>query len=1014
MLLLLAIFLFACSNDSDRRSPTPEPPVVPEPEPDATASARAASSEADLLDGPLARGVIGDFVLENEHVRVIVQRPGRRWLGIGTYGGNIIDVSAKKADGSFYPDHMEEFVLGVNIENTPNFIEVEVVNDGSDGQPAIICARGPDDLLEYANASSVIRGLGFQFPDSADDRDLPLEIETCYSLAPDDTYVTLDTTLSNTSAEELPIYLVEYLNGSGQVEAYQPMVGFGEPLITPACPVDKMVACSNAEDGQCDQCNYIAFSGVDGAQGVSYGFIHESPGTTSFSTSGVNNLVLGLSVFDLLLGRGDPNFIIPGDGELAVRSYFAVGDGSVSSIGDIRNRIFGIETGELTGTVSTGGEPLAGSQVAVYQVLNAETNPPSLFMAGHIHTDAQGGFSMSLPPGDYTVRANMEGYPFPADGPGDTTIVMGETSTVDIDFPETGQLQVTVIDEIGPGPAKLQLVGLDPSPQPLNNVQFAQAGIFSDVGADSLPFGVALAEFIGTGGASDTITVEPGEYQLVLSRGPRYSVFRELITISAGEMTAVAGEITRIVESEGFVHGDFHVHSIDSPDAEVTREERVAVYLSEGMDFFTPSDHGIRVDFSSTLRSMGVEDLIGTASNNETTTFDYGHFNSWPVTVDTQQLGGGSLDWGRSAEPGMDFPEYGSYVLSPQEIINGLHADPMDNLVQINHIASHFGSDGLAIDTGLTPPRSMTDPLSRRLDPQLDNAFSDSFDALEVWIGTNGLGGIFGQFLGQNAGDWFNLINQGIVRIGIANSDSHDRRFTRISARNFIASDLKGGVDLSAGAEVLAAAVRDGKTIGSNAPFLLLDAKGSFDGQEQRAGLRVSDSTAMNVDPGSAVELRVEVITPQWAQVDRIDFYINNQPEKTSAEGEAARYSICPDAGFSIDDEGWNSVDVVVNEAVQGASRTEINVTLTLADVTEDTWVMAIARGSDGFSEPLFPVLPASLNEAGNSTLEELIDGNLGQGGTPAFAFTNPLFIDVGGDGWVAPGVANAACTTAP
>ena len=30
-------------------------------------------------------------------------------------------------------------------------------------------------------------------------------------------------------------------------------------------------------------------------------------------------------------------------------------------------------------------------------------------------------------------------------------------------------------------------------------------------------------------------------------------------------------------------------------------------------------------------------------------------------------------------------------------------------------------------------------------------------------------------FLGQNAGDWFNLINQGIVRTGVADSDTHSQ-----------------------------------------------------------------------------------------------------------------------------------------------------------------------------------------------------------------------------------------------
>ena len=104
----------------------------------------------------------------------------------------------------------------------------------------------------------------------------------------------------------------------------------------------------------------------------------------------------------------------------------------------------------------------------------------------------------------------------------------------------------------------------------------------------------------------------------------------------------------------------------------------------------------------------------------------------------------------------------------------------------------------------------------------------------------------------------------------------------------------------------------------------------------------------------------------------------------------------------------------MVNESVQGGSRTDITATLTLEDVTEDTWIVAMVSGTDGTSEPLFPVLPASLNEDGNTTLADLTDGNLGESGTPAFAFTNPLYIDVNGDGWTAPGVNNASCSESP
>ena len=161
--LLLCLFLGACDdNNNKKKSEEPEPPAP-------TAVAREATEESDLLLGPLARSTIGDFVLENELFRAIIQQPGRNWFGVGTYGGNIIDVARKQADGSFLPDHLEEFVSGINIENTPNYIEVEVSNPGADGEAAQICARGPDDLLELINASSIVRDFGLPFPASADD-----------------------------------------------------------------------------------------------------------------------------------------------------------------------------------------------------------------------------------------------------------------------------------------------------------------------------------------------------------------------------------------------------------------------------------------------------------------------------------------------------------------------------------------------------------------------------------------------------------------------------------------------------------------------------------------------------------------------------------------------------------------------------------------------------------------------------------------------------------------------------
>ena len=77
---------------------------------------------------------------------------------------------------------------------------------------------------------------------------------------------------------------------------------------------------------------------------------------------------------------------------------------------------------------------------------------------------------------------------------------------------------------------------------------------------------------------------------------------------------------------------------------------------------------------------------------------------------------------------------------------------------------------------------------ARRLDPSVPNYFTDTFDALEVWIGDN-RSQVYTNFLGRSAGDWFNLLNQGYRRTAVANSDTHRRTTAQAGVpRTFVAS----------------------------------------------------------------------------------------------------------------------------------------------------------------------------------------------------------------------------------
>ncbi len=980
-----------------------------------TSLAKEITSAVDCVDGPLSRCRVGDYLLENDEIRIVIQDIQRGINSVGLYGGQIIDADLNRGGGPEI-DNFEEWATNINIEGTAHYTALSIINDGSDGQAAIIRATGVDDLLDTLNPSSTIASFGFPLPASADDVDLPVEITTDYTLEPGRNYVRVDTRIQNIDGgSSYDIFFGEFMNGSGQVETFQSGYGFGEPLVTNRCPA----AAPNP-------CNVVIYRGVDEAADVSYGYVHEIPGSTAFTTSGVSVPLLGVEITLALIGAAPPNFTLeamgtPGD-QLSFTRYFIVGDGSVSSVLSARNEIQSLATGVVEGTVeTTTGGPAAGVEVAV---LGLPADGPSTLGApltrnvvNHTVTDAFGDYSIDMPPGDYDVVFNLEGHSFQGGGAtpvlNPVTIPAFGSTNLDVTLPDAGSLMVTVTDgALAALPAKASVVGFDPSQDPLNSQSILglisnTTGVFSDQFSDGNPFGVTEVLFIDPTGVSDTIPIEPGSYEVVVDRGPEYSIDSVPVVVSANLTTAASAKIAPVIDSSGFVSGDFHVHSVDSPDSEVLPLERIVSMMSAGLEFFTPSDHEFRSDFQPLIISNGWDAIVTSTTNNEITTFDYGHFNAWPLTIDPGFVNGGAVDHGGAAPDGLDFPSAGNYSLTPGEIFTTADSDPGTNVVQVNHIHSHFGLDGgsgLAIDTGVEPPKSAVPASARRLDPALEDVskgyFDDGFDVLEIWIGES-RAQIFTNFLGQNAGDWFNLLNQGILRVGIADSDTHRRKLTQAgNPRTMIASgtDVVAALD----AETLATSLKSGRAFGTNGPMLRVTLEALTSGLT--ASLEDGDSVLVAADDGK-VEITVDVQSPSWAEFDSIEFYMNSATTKSTSMEESgagpvtvARYAIAPDFVLT-EGTDFTASTVAIDGTVPAGDRIEATATLTLDGtlnpaLTEDTWIVVMVKGTDGISKPLFPMVPNSLDTGSNSTLGDLTDGNLGEDGITALAFTNPLYVD--------------------
>jgi hypothetical protein len=182
------------------------------------ARAHRITSPSELVRGPLAHGRVGDWMLENAEARFVVQDVAQRDLySIGQFGGNVIDAELV---GRPDRDAFFEIQPSVNVETVINAQTATIVNDGQDGLPAVLRVCGPDDLLDFVNASSVAAMINVTFPPAADDKDYDVEACTEYVLEPGKRALRLDTTITNLTNQAQRFYAGDYVNGMGELELW--------------------------------------------------------------------------------------------------------------------------------------------------------------------------------------------------------------------------------------------------------------------------------------------------------------------------------------------------------------------------------------------------------------------------------------------------------------------------------------------------------------------------------------------------------------------------------------------------------------------------------------------------------------------------------------------------------------------------------------------------------------------------------------------------------------------------
>jgi hypothetical protein len=971
----------------------------------------------DTIGGPKAFAQPGDFLLENDRIRLAVLG-ARASMGPHTSGGTILDADLQRSDPAYRQGHgldqLAEVFATVNLNTAfaqQEGGEVVITADGSDGGAAVVCVSGAaEPFLSLLGGLWLLVGApDFQMRTEyiLEPGAPALKMRTWAVMSSDPGAAACDLALSGepapTSQTELDILDLAletgvafgdfYLQG-GSTDVFTPHVGFDESSF--------VFGLQEVGVNTFDQPIPVDF--VAGtADGVSYALAVDGgklfvPMFTSSQT-----IAFGAGI------AGDPELSgrFPEGAAYYYDRWFAVGQGDVGSALDALLEATGTSTGRVDGfVVEEGtGTPVSDAHVFVYAV--GATAPSTGGTAGPYSewtTDVgrdpkpDGSFGGTLPPGDYELLVHQQGRP---DGPRvPVTVTAGGSVDLVLSAPRPGQVSVRIVDETGRQvPAKLTIYSED-GDSPRDSV----------LGDGYVAGDPAAVAFVATG--EGNLSLPPGTYRAFASRGLEYELGESAaFTVRRDGSTSLELQVLRTVDTSGWVAADFHVHSSPSHDSGVSYADRIATMVCEGVEFFATTDHDSISDVDPVIEALGLEDWVSATPGLEVTTLEVGHFLGFPMAVDPLADAGGALDW---------------TGLEPGELVDGLRdlAHPgIDPVVFVGHprdgILGYFDQYGLdpyagtpGIGAGNSGTLSVDPGFLAIVNPLLAaDAFTTDFDAIELLNGKRWdflrtptqaeldayaaddsavsaydiaartleeqaalSDGTYTLGYGRNGqiDDWFTLLNLGFRYTALGNSDTHDKTGVEAGCpRNYVAAATDEPGFLSD--TDIATAVREGRVVATYGPFVRF----TIDGEPNGPGSTVTGEGPHQAD--------IEVQSPSWFDVERVELYAN---------------------GTLV--EEWE-IESPNDDVVNLSTSVELS-------PLEDTWYVVIAMGSGSLAPAFTPVEipPIELQDvvtdalSGVSAVSTLLTAAAPIPQTHPvhpFALTNPIWIDLAGDGFDAPGL---------
>ena len=634
-------------------------------------------------------------------------------------------------------------------------------------------------------------------------------------------------------------------------------------------------------------------------------------------------------------------FSLPAKGHAGFDRYLIVGTGDVESVLAAARILRHADATALQGTVKDAkGNPVAGALVTVFPA-GKGTADKSGKPVTQVAVAADGTFGAGLPAGKWDLVASADGR---------TRVV----STVDL---TSGPASAGIV--LGPaGTVALTVHEVDAGGTDLGAIP-GKASLYCLQGAEA-PWDqlneserYGLCEVIFTAHGSDQALVKPGHYKVLVSRGPEYEQFIvDDLEVKGGETATVDAKLRRSLDTTGYLSADFHQHTLGSIDAAPTHLEKVVENLAEGVEVAAITDHDNMTSYTPAINTLGVSAWIRSLDGDEVSVNGVGHFNIFGPQgqVYDDQRRDGTL-----------FQYVGGKLFANRtlpQLFAAIRQIPGVRDIHVNHPRDGIMGylSWIAYDPILGVAHNTAEPMAW------------DFDSIEVKdsLGTPSMfmpdqDKVISQ---RSAGgdqsipilmDWFSLLNLGRHTCAVGASDAHARNSGVGYCRNL----LRLGTDKPDQTTMTAIldAVLAQKNVVSNGPFIQV-----FVGGLERMG-----HTEVVTATGNQVVVRVKAQAASWLNLSSLLVYGNGRPVPLAlVDGKLVEQSPAPADPTSL----FVTALPIPGGTSDAIVRADVEVTLKPA---VDTWYVFIVEGT------------GNLSPVGN--------------GSP-FAYTNPLYVDVDGNGF--------------